>query len=51
MDGLALLAEARVAGLTVHAAGDRLVVRGPRAAAAQAEALLARKQCVLAALA
>src|SRR5262245_25426526 len=51
MDSLTLLAVARTAGLTVHADGDRLVVRGPARAAAVAQRLLARKPDVLAALA
>ena len=50
MDGVALLAEANAAGLTVRADGDRLVVRGPRRCAALAQSLLARKPDVLAAL-
>jgi hypothetical protein len=50
VDGLALLAAAEAAGLAVRAAGDRLHIRGPRAAAAVAETLLAHKAAVLAAL-
>jgi len=51
MVGLTLLDEARAAGLTVLADGDRLVVRGPRAAEAVARRLLEHKTAVLAALA
>ena len=51
MAGLAFLAAARAAGLTVRTDGDALVVRGPRSAAPLALALLRRKVCVLAALA
>jgi ribosomal protein S27AE len=50
MDGLSLLAEARRAGLSVHVEGDKLVVRGPKAAAPIAERLLANKTQVMAAL-
>ncbi len=42
-----LLREARAAGLEVCAEGDRLVVRGPRAAASLAQALVGRKAEVL----
>ncbi len=38
-----LLHEAEVAGLTVHADGDKLVVRGPRRAEATAKKLIAHK--------
>ena len=51
MDGLTLLADARFAGLTVTADGDRLVIRGPASADAEARLLLANKGAVLAALA
>ena len=51
MAGLTLLEEARAAGLTVRADGDRLVVRGPKWGEPLARALLARKAEVLAALA
>ncbi len=51
MAGVALLARARAAGLTVQRAGDTLIIRGPRRAAALAELLLAHKAVVLAALA
>jgi hypothetical protein len=51
MDGLTLLWDARAAGLTVHADGDYLIIRGPRSAAALAHRLLARKPDILAALA
>ena len=51
MGGLNLLAEARSAGLDVQADGDRLVIRGPRAADAVARRLMAEKPAVLAALA
>ena len=47
MDSVTLLADAQAAGLSVHAAGDRLVVRGPRAAEHLARRLLARKEEVL----
>jgi hypothetical protein len=50
MDGVSLLAQARAAGLTVGAVGDRLVIRGPRGGAPIAENLLAHKALVLAAL-
>ncbi len=50
MDGLALLAEARDAGLEVRARGDRLVIRGPRKCEAMAKVLLEHKPEVLAAL-
>jgi hypothetical protein len=45
-----LLEEARDAGLEVRVDGDRLVVRGPRSAAALARQLLDRKPEVVAAL-
>ena len=51
MDGLALLREARGAGLSVAAEGDRLRVRGPKSAGDVAARLLADKAAVLAALA
>jgi transposase len=47
MDSLALLNEAHAAGLEVRADGDRLMVRGPRSAAALAQKLLAHKADVL----
>jgi len=50
MDGLALLDEARAVGLTVTADGDRLVIRGPRTAAAIADRLVGAKPAVIAAL-
>src|SRR5262245_1699111 len=50
MDGMILLAEARASGLTVRAAGDRLVIRGPKRANAVARRLLESKAIVLAAL-
>src|SRR3989442_4089270 len=51
MDGLRLLVDARVAGLTVRATADgQLLIRGPRRRAALAEALLARKREMLVAL-
>jgi len=46
-----LLEEARAAGLTVEADGDRLVVRGPRERGALVRRLLADKAAVLAGLA
>lgn len=51
MDGLTLLTEARSAGLTVTAEGERLVVRGPRLAGELAQRLLSHKADVLDALA
>ena len=51
MDGLTLLRQARQAGLDVTAAGDRLVVQGPRHLEAVARRLLAAKLTVLEALA
>lgn len=50
MVGLKWLAEARAAGLTVHADGDRLVIRGPGSADAVAQKLLQHKSEVLAEL-
>lgn len=50
VDGVARLAAARAAGLRVRAVGTALEVRGPRGAAAEAEALLAAKGAVLLAL-
>jgi hypothetical protein len=50
MDSMTLLAEARTAGIQVLADGDRLVVRGPRAAEALARRLLEHKAEVLARL-
>ena len=50
MDSLNLLTIAREAGLTVRADGDRLVVRGPRAAEALAREVLEHKAEVMAAL-
>ena len=50
MDGLALLAQARDAGLDVRARGDRLVIRGPKRAENVARLLLDRKPVVLDAL-
>jgi hypothetical protein len=47
VDGVALLDRAQAAGLTVHAEGDRLVVRGPRAAESLALQLLASKTDIL----
>ncbi len=49
-DGPRLLALAAAAGLTVLAEGETLVVRGPKSAQAVAEAVVARKDEVLAAL-
>ena len=51
MGGVALLAEANAAGLTVRADGDRLVIRGPRRCGALAQSLLDHKPDVMAALA
>ena len=50
MDGLALLAQARDAGLEVRARGNRLVIRGPKRAENVARLLLDQKPVVLAAL-
>lgn len=50
MDGMKLIDEARAAGLTVTALGNRLLIRGPRRAEAIAQRLLAHKAEVLAAL-
>ena len=50
MDGVNLILAAEAAGLTVQAAGDKLVIRGPRRAEAVAKLLLARKPLVMAAL-
>jgi hypothetical protein len=43
MGGLALLTEARAAGLRVRVEGDRLIIRGPRSQEALAKRLLSRK--------
>ena len=51
MDALALLAEAEAAGLEVRREGERLVVRGPKSAAALAERILDAKSDLLAILA
>lgn len=51
MDGLALLTEARAAGLCVAAEGGRLVIRGPRRAEAMARRLMEHKGDVMTALA
>ena len=50
MDGLALLAQARDAGLEVRARGNRLVIRGPKRAENVARLLLDQKPVVLDAL-
>ena len=50
MDGMMLLNEARAAGLTVEAEGDRLRIRGPKRAESVALKLLAHKPTVLGAL-
>lgn len=50
MDGLTLLEEARAAGLSVTADGERLRIRGPRRAEAIALRLIAHKAIVLRAL-
>ena len=42
-----LLEEARAAGLKVRAEGDRLIVRGPKAAEHMAKTLLERKAEVI----
>jgi hypothetical protein len=51
MGGVALLAEARTAGLVVYTSGDQLIVRGPRSLQSLAQQVLAAKTAVLAALA
>ena len=43
MDGMTLLEQARLAGLTVIVQGDKLIIRGPRRAGSVAEQLLAHK--------
>ena len=50
MDGVALLAQAREAGLEVRSRGDRLVIRGPKRAENVARLLLDQKPVVLDAL-
>jgi len=50
MGALTLVREARRAGLDVSAAGNTLIVRGPRRLEPVAQALLARKPSVLRAL-
>src|SRR5437879_5379609 len=50
MDGLTMLDEARAAGLSVEADGDRLRIRGPRSAEPVALRLIAGKAAVLRAL-
>src|SRR4029077_19235558 len=47
---LPLLAQARAAGLTVRADGDRLLVRGPKRLGALMDSLLAQKPAILEAL-
>lgn len=47
MDAVALLAEARAAGLEVRAEGDRLIIRGPRRAEAVARRLLDAKPVLM----
>jgi hypothetical protein len=51
MDGMTLLEQARLAGLTVTVQGDKLVIRGPVRAAPVAERLLAHTGEVIDALA
>ncbi|SRR5260221_997570 len=51
MDGLTLYKEALAAGLEVRAAGEKLVVRGPRRLAPLARELLAQKPVIMALLA
>lgn len=51
MDGLALLAEARAAGLEIQTCDGRIVIRGPRSAEPIARRLIAHKADVLQALA
>jgi hypothetical protein len=50
MDGMTLLREARSAGLSVWADGDRLVIRGPRRAEPVVRVLIAHKPEVMTAL-
>jgi len=50
MDGVDLILEAERAGLTVHARGDKLVVRGPKRLEPLAKALLANKPLIMSAL-
>jgi hypothetical protein len=50
MDGIALLGEARAAGLVVGTDGDRLMIRGPASAGDVARRLLTHKADVLRAL-
>ena len=50
MDGMTLLEQARLAGLTVIVQGDKLIIRGPRRAGSVAEQLLAHKGEVIDAL-
>ena len=50
MDGMTLLREARSAGLSVWAEGDRLVIRGPRRAEPVVRVLIAHKPDVMTAL-
>ena len=50
MDGLSLLADAAAAGLVVTAAGDKLLIRGPRSTDALARRLIEHKVAVMAAL-
>ncbi|HBI47063.1 MAG TPA: hypothetical protein DDY78_30050 [Planctomycetales bacterium] len=47
MDGLTLLEEARIAGLTVTVEGNRLRIRGPRWAETIAQRVLAHKDEVV----
>jgi hypothetical protein len=51
VDSLKLLSDARRAGLTVRAEGDRLIVRGPAALADLAKQIISRKADVMDALA
>jgi hypothetical protein len=47
MDGLTLLEEARIAGLTVTVEGNRLRIQGPRRAEPIAQRILAHKEEVV----
>ena len=47
MDGVALLEEARAAGLKVWSQGDKLVIRGPKVAEPLALLLIEHKSLVL----
>ena len=50
MDAMTLLDQAQAAGLSVKAAGDKLVIKGPRSAEALAQQLLEHKTELMAIL-